>query len=178
MNKRILIISTTKITEPEYIANAFGALIAKKCIVTLWSKYEIPDELRKFDVTFLGPSIKFIKSQNESAAQAGYAVSKSAEITPLKLLLKVSRRIYREVRKVYRRSKILGFVKVFIRRGRLARGVFRDLDKVGAIFDGVLAADRHAIYAAWRVARKFNSPLALSNLQSIEAYFSETFRDL
>ena len=178
MNKEVLIISTTKINEHEYVAKAFDVLIAKNCNVTLWSKYEIPDELLKYEVTLLCPTKKFTMSQVEPAVQVGHVTGESAKIAPLKLMLKVARRIRREIRKFYRRSKILRFVKVFIRRIRLTKSVFRDIASVGSSFDGVLAADSQAIYVAWRVAKKFNSPLALSNLQSIEAYFNDAFRDV
>lgn len=171
----MLIISTTTIKDCEHFANTFRFLISKNCDITLWSAHEIPEELLKFDFTVLGPCVKSIGLHNDTVLREEHGINDPSRITPLQLIRRVCNKIYREARKLYRRSNVVRFVKGIVIRGRLWRRVNRDLTMVSAYVDGVLAADRNAVFVAWRVAKRFDSPLALSNIQAIEPYFKEIF---
>jgi hypothetical protein len=173
----MLIISTTTIKDCEHFDNAFRFLISKNCDITLWSAHEIPEELLKFDFTVLGPCVKSISLPNNAVLEVEHAINQPSKITPLQLIRRVRNKIYREARKLYRRSNAIRFVKGIVIRGRLWRRVNKDLTMVNAYVDGVLAADRNAVFVAWRVAKRFDSPLALSNLQAIEPYYAEIFPD-
>lgn len=175
MTRKILILSCTAIQDNEYVENAFKILWDKECDIALWSVHEVPETLASSGVLILGPLNRRKVAPIHLQQQSFELSDEKTQVVPVKLSPNLLKKIYKGTRKVIKQLRIFRYLKGIVRRTRLWRRLVKDLGEASFQIDGVLAADRQSVYLAWRVAKKYKSPLALSSLNNLGTYFESAF---
>jgi len=175
MTRKILILSCTAIQDIEYVENAFKVLWDKECDIALWSVHEVPETLANSGVLILGP-LNMRKVAPIQLQQQSFELSyKKTQVVPVNVSSNLLKKTYKGTQRVIKQLRIFRYLKGIVRRTTLWRRLVKDLAEASFKIDGVLAADRPSVYLAWRVAKKYNSPLALSSLNNLGAYFESAF---